>query len=322
MSAALFGLVLFAAAASGSIQISGDPLPVTVSPIEHFEITGTRSTFGKLEFRGGLVVSSKENKFGGISGIYVEHDGSTAILVSDLGYILRADLSYEDGRLASVSIPRMMRAPLPAAIRHKDLEDIAINADGVLMLALERNSQQIAAVDLRSGKAVTRDLITLPGAAEKLGFNWGIESIGIFPEGTMHAGRMIAIGERPEADSSAHIPCWIVGAGTCSIKVRGRYDVTSARFLPDGDLIILERKFTPDLNIGMRLRRIRRTDIGVGSTMDGEILIEANLAMQIDNMEGLAVHRDVSGATILTLISDDNLNFFQRTLILQFALSE
>ena len=323
MSAFLFALALFSASASGPIQISGDPLPVKVTPIERFENTGTSTRFGKLEFLGGLVVSSKERKFGGISGIEIEDDGSTAILVSDLGYILRADFTYRDGRLASVSIPSMMRAPLPTAIRHKDLEDIAVAADGILMLALERNDYQIAAIDLRSGKAETRDLIKLPGAADKLGFNWGIESLEFFPEATQYAGRMIAIGEVPDKNAGSQIPCWIVGSGTCAIKVRGRYDITSARFLGNGDLIILERRFTPDLNIGMRLRRIRRADIGVGKVMDGEILIEANLAMQIDNMEGLSVHRDPSsGTTVLTILSDDNLNFFQRTLILQFALSD
>jgi hypothetical protein len=37
-------------------------------------------------------------------------------------------------------------------------------------------------------------------------------------------------------------------------------------------------------------------------------------------MEGIALHRNASGETILTLISDDNFLPFQRTLLLQFAL--
>ena len=46
------------------------------------------------------------------------------------------------------------------------------------------------------------------------------------------------------------------------------------------------------------------------------------MTSQIDNMEGLAVHRDEAGRTILTLVSDDNYSILQRTLILQFALVE
>ena len=37
-------------------------------------------------------------------------------------------------------------------------------------------------------------------------------------------------------------------------------------------------------------------------------------------MEGLSVHRDGSGALVLTLISDDNFSPLQRTLLLQFTL--
>ena len=54
--------------------------------------------------------------------------------------------------------------------------------------------------------------------------------------------------------------------------------------------------------------------------VDGAQLIYADLGFQIDNMEGIAVHRSVSGETILTLVSDDNFSPLQRTLLLQFAL--
>jgi hypothetical protein len=70
----------------------------------------------------------------------------------------------------------------------------------------------------------------------------------------------------------------------------------------------------------MRLRRIAGQDIRPGATVDGTVLIEADSRFAIDNMEGLAV-RVVDGQTILTLVSDDNGSMFQRTLLLQFALS-
>jgi hypothetical protein len=50
------------------------------------------------------------------------------------------------------------------------------------------------------------------------------------------------------------------------------------------------------------------------------VLIEADLAYQIDNMEGIAVHRNAANETILTLVSDDNFSVIQRNLLLQFAL--
>jgi hypothetical protein len=52
------------------------------------------------------------------------------------------------------------------------------------------------------------------------------------------------------------------------------------------------------------------------------MVIEADLGYEIDNMEGLSVHRNAGGETVLTLISDDNFSNIQRTLLLQFALAE
>ena len=46
------------------------------------------------------------------------------------------------------------------------------------------------------------------------------------------------------------------------------------------------------------------------------------MTMQIDNMEGLSVHRTAAGELVLTLVSDDNFSPLQRTILLQFKLIE
>jgi hypothetical protein len=56
--------------------------------------------------------------------------------------------------------------------------------------------------------------------------------------------------------------------------------------------------------------------------MPGETIFEAGSGTALDNMEGISVHRSSAGETIVTLISDDNFNFFQSTVLLQFALVE
>jgi len=48
-------------------------------------------------------------------------------------------------------------------------------------------------------------------------------------------------------------------------------------------------------------------------------MIEADLAYQIDNMEGMSIHRTARGETIITIVSDDNFSVLQRNLLLQFA---
>jgi len=84
-------------------------------------------------------------------------------------------------------------------------------------------------------------------------------------------------------------------------------------------MLLLERWYQPLRGVGMRIRRIAGREIRPGALLDGPRLIEADLGYEIDNMEGLSVHLE-SGRTVLTLISDDNFSFLQRTLLLEFEL--
>jgi len=305
-----------------ALPISGNPVPVDVRTIDGFKYFGSQTRFGSLEFRGGLVVSSRDKRFGGWSGIHVQPGGRDAIIVSDLGYLLQARLQYRGDRLSGLSIPHQMPA-LPGSrkpIKRNDSEDIAIGADNEIIIALEEDKQQIAVRPFTKGKWGKPKILTVPDARRKLGINKGLESITQIPPGLPYAGHILAIAEQPSSRSGSEIPCWIVGAGTCSFRAHDGFSITSARFLPDGDLLILERRLAPGFDLAMRLRRIPAGQIGGKAAMDGKVLLDADLSNQIDNMEGLSVHLDDGGRTILTLVSDDNQNVFQRTLILQFAL--
>jgi hypothetical protein len=106
-----------------------------------------------------------------------------------------------------------------------------------------------------------------------------------------------------------------------SLVDHGGFDVTDAVSLPDGALIVLERRFRWTEGVKMRLRRLAPDTVKPGAVLDGEILLETDLSSQIDNMEGLAAHRGPGGETVLTVISDDNFNpILQRNLLLQFTL--
>ena len=70
------------------------------------------------------------------------------------------------------------------------------------------------------------------------------------------------------------------------------------------------------------MRRIALGAIKPGALVDGPVLFEVDLGYEIDNMEGLSVHRSADGETVLTLVSDDNFSPLQRTLLLQFTLAE
>ncbi len=141
--------------------------------------------------------------------------------------------------------------------------------------------------------------------------------------GGPHAGSFVAFSERG-TDGQGNHSGWLWQSAKPGKPVRlmdkGGYAVTDAVSLEDGSLIVLERRFGWFEGLFIRLRMIRAKDVASGQPIAGDTLLEADLAHEIDNMEGLALSRDADGTAILSLISDDNFNTaLQRTLLLQFA---
>jgi hypothetical protein len=100
----------------------------------------------------------------------------------------------------------------------------------------------------------------------------------------------------------------------------GDYETTDLAFLPSGEMLLLERRFALLRGMAARIRRFRPTRLRLGRRWTGPVIFEADGAHQIDNLEGIALHRHPDGATIVTLISDNNFSVLQRTLLLEFAL--
>ncbi len=116
---------------------------------------------------------------------------------------------------------------------------------------------------------------------------------------------------------------WVKGEARQFQLTNGEdFDVTDAAPLPDGGLLVLERRFRWGEGVKMRLRLIKQHQLQPGATIDGESLLKADTSREIDNMEGLAAHVGPGGEIVVTMISDDNFNHgLQRTILLQFALS-
>jgi hypothetical protein len=166
--------------------------------------------------------------------------------------------------------------------------------------------------------------IAVPPAMRSLPANKGLEALVFVPKGLPLAGTLIAISERG-LDKTGNILAFLIGgpsAGTFTVKRSAAYDISDAALLPGGDLLILERKFSWTSGLAIRMRRIALADIKPGAVVDGAMLLEADLGYEIDNMEGLSVHRSADGDLVLTLVSDDNFSILQRTLLLQFTLTE
>jgi hypothetical protein len=138
------------------------------------------------------------------------------------------------------------------------------------------------------------------------------------------AGAVIAVSER-SSETEPWTRGFLIGGprpGELAVRRTDGYDVTDLAFLPDGDMLILERRYSLLRGIAMRIRRIAGHDIMPGAMLDGPVLLEATGERQIDNMEALAVSVGPNGESVVTIMSDDNFSFFQRTLMLRFVLND
>lgn len=90
-----------------------------------------------------------------------------------------------------------------------------------------------------------------------------------------------------------------------------------ADFGPDGRLYLLESGFN---GLGFR-SLVRRFDVDEAGAHNETEFLRSGLGVH-DNLERLAVWRDPQGRIRLTMISEDNFRFFQRTEIVEYVVVE
>jgi hypothetical protein len=330
-TAALLAAALPAAAPAQVITEPAAKAPVSIDiearPIPAFD-TRDRShlRFGSLQYRSGLVLTSKFSGFGGLSGLRLDPKGERFIAISDKGTWFTGRIVYRGD--AMVGLADVEAAPIlgadgrPVAGRGwYDTESIALDGPSVYV-GIERVNQ-ILRFDF--GKDGTRSLgqvVPTPAGVRKLPNNKGLESLVLMPKGLPLAGTLIAISERG-LDSSGNILAFLIGGpapGQFSIRRTNDFDISDAVALPSGDLLVLERKFSLLSGMVVRIRRMPLKAVTSGVTLDGPPIFEADLGYEIDNLEGIDAHTAADGSTVLTLVSDDNFSMIQRTLLLQFTL--
>ncbi|MBA4132337.1 MAG: hypothetical protein C0519_13045 [Hyphomicrobium sp.] len=330
-TAIVSGSIAFGASSKPSLGLAKpQTLAIKAEPLGSFSRAGgSDPSNGPLVWRGGLALSAETDKFGGFSGLLISADGRDLLAVSDAGGWLKGRIDYSGARpvgLSAASIGSLVARdgnPLRRN-RERDAEDLALVsgtlAKGEILVAYEQNNRIVRYAVSNGVPGRPLQVIAPPAALRKFSRN-GIEAMTVM-RGGPHKGRIVAFSEN--AGSNERHAGWIwIGADPKPLNVlsRGGFALTSAASLPDGTLLLLERRFTIFEGVRMRLRRIDATAVKPGALLDGEVLIEADMSGEIDNMEGLAVHTAENGDTVLTIISDDNFNrTLQRTLLLQFTL--
>jgi hypothetical protein len=319
----IFGFITLAEAVRVS-RVAG-PVAIKATPITSFDNRDPSKTrFGTLEFRGGLVLSSQDEAFGGISAIHIESDGAHFLAATDQGSWLRGRIEYREGRPAGIADAEM--APILGAdgkplASHGwyDVESLA-ERDGSVYIGIERVEQVVQFNYRRDGLLARGHAISVPAEFKTFAYNKSLECL-VAPREGAFAGELIAVTEH-SLDNAGNLRSFVLGGEHTthfSAKRSDDFDVSDCAILSPDDLLLLERRFSPARGVAMRIRRISLAEVKADAVVDGPAMIEADLGFQIDNMEGIAIHRSAAGETIVTLVSDDNFSVLQRTLLLQFA---
>ena len=95
---------------------------------------------------------------------------------------------------------------------------------------------------------------------------------------------------------------------------------TDAAALPNGDVLVLSRHFSVLGGARVRLERVPAGAIGAGAVLQGALVARFERPLTVDNFEGVAAVQGEDGETLVYILSDDNFNFLQRTLLLLFRL--
>jgi hypothetical protein len=322
----------FRPAAAITTSAPFETIEVSARRIESFSRTSHDKTFGRLTFRGGLVLSSDHKDFGGLSGLDLEADGRGFVIISDEGHWLTGQLTY-DGTAPS-GMTQVRQGPIlgqggKGLSKKRDLDAEACAllegtlARGTVLIGFERNHRigRFPVID-RVIQPPT-GYLKMPADARLMKSNLGLEAVGVLRGGPLK-GTVIGICERFPSIDGHHVGwLWINGEPQrFGLRNVDGFDITDVNSLADGTVLVLERRFRWSEGVKMQLRLIKPGELQPGALVQGEILLSVDMGYDIDNMEGLGVHRTAKGETILTLISDDNFNrFLQRSILLQFALA-
>lgn len=276
-----------------------------------------RNRVGGLQFLNAWELGSDNSAFGGISGL-VAMPGGRFIGISDAGALIGFGLTrdYRIDRPFIASIPGAVGSDVDYAERDSE----ALSFDPATRRfwvsyegrhAVRRFSPSFARVE---GKIATPEM-------KRWGGNSGGEALVRLAD-----GRFILFSEGMDRADGSYEALFFSGdpvePGTRHFAFgyyppKG-YKATDAAMLPDGRLLLLNRRIGFPQGFSAKLVLLDPGDIRNGEAIRGRVIAALAPPMLIDNMEGIAVTQE-NGRTIIWMISDNNFNIWQRTILMKFA---
>jgi hypothetical protein len=296
----------------------GDRPEIVATPVPLDRSDPTRHTLGPLTWLGGMTLTSNDPAFGGFSAMQVAGDRFT--LLSDGGNLVMfrmgADLRPRDVRFADLPGPGT-----GALKRHRDSESMTRDPrTGRVWVGFE-NSNALWRYDASLARA---ERSARPVAMADWPIAGGAEAMV-----RLRSGEFIVFSEtaRPRGRPDARIVLRFAGDPTQPPRAPASfayvppdgYDPTDVAELPDGRLLVLNRRLSLGGLFTAKLSVIEVRGVGKGGVVQGTEIATFERPLQHDNFEALAVTRE-GADTIVWIASDDNGEFWEQSLLLKFRL--
>ena len=320
---ALFGVTLLVVNAIPVDASLARPLELQSWRVPLNARDATQTQIGVLEYRGGIKVTSPDERFGGLSGLLVTANGRRLLAVSDHGYWLSADIQYDSrGFLQGLSGGAYgpLHGPDGSKLSHSrsqtDAEALARLGDGGIIVTFERQHRLWRYPGHRPSFREPPIPLPTPANLEHAPGNEGIEALA-----ALGSGRLFAITEGL-AVGPDRVAAWLGGErrwSRLSYTLTGGFKPTGATTLPSGDVLVLERRYDPLRGAAARIQLVAHIDIRPGARVRGRELARFVPPVSVDNFEGIAARQGMD-ETLVYILSDDNFNNVQRTLLFMLAL--
>jgi hypothetical protein len=314
---ALAFAVLAAPASAERVEVATSPVPL--DPAD-----GSRTTVGPLEFRGGLVLTSMDARFGGFSGLRLSEEGKRLTVVTDEGNWLTARVVHDE-RGWLVGIADVEMGPLLGLdgqpLKEKvwaDSESLARTPGGDFVVGFEHHHRLWRYKSNGGRPDGVPKVVPPPPGLSATPDNGGIESVA-----ALGNGRLVALTEYWLEGDAIH--GFFDGPARWrpfSYLFSGAYRPADMTRLANGDLLILERAYNPDRGIvGVRLQRLPYGRLRQRARVTSDTVAQLDPPLTVDNYEGIDAVPGDNGETLIYLVSDNNFRVGdQRTLLMMFAL--
>jgi YD repeat-containing protein len=303
---------------------------LTAEPVALFPDDPGRERVGALRYTGGLVLSSDDDRFGGWSAIEVSEDGARLLALSDNASWMTARFAYDgDGRLSGLTdidiTPMLDSDGRLLEGDAADAEGLAPLGGGSYAVSFERQHRieryEIGA-DWSAIATAAAEPLPAPPGAERLRNNAGIEALAVSGEALwagveypLVEGQPYTLWRFDPADETA-------APRALALALTAGFGLTALAPDGEGGLFVVERFYARNVGNRIRIGRLSVETLNEGSgPIMPELVAEISPEMTVDNIEAIAL-AEVDGEPRLFLMSDDNFNARQRTILLSFALED